>query len=93
MVNRRKFLKVGAIAATAGVTGGVSLNASAAKDLKIRGNKDYSPTTGRERKMIPSACWQCVTRCANVGYVEDGRLVKIEPQMNSIRTGWIVSLA
>ena len=86
MFNRRKFLKVGALAATASVTAGATLTARAAKDLPVRGNKDFSPTTGKERKMIPSACWQCVTRCANVGYVEDGRLVKIEPNMDSIRT-------
>jgi len=35
---------------------------------------------------IATACWQCVTRCASIGYTEDGRLVKIEPQPNSIRT-------
>ncbi|RLA36543.1 MAG: DMSO reductase [Gammaproteobacteria bacterium] len=87
MFDRRKFLKIGAVATTAAVAGGVSLNAKAAKDLPIRGNKDFSPTTGKERKAIPSACWQCVTRCSNMGYVEDGRLVKIEPNINSIRTG------
>ncbi len=86
MFNRRKFLKVGALSATTAVTGSVSLKANAAGDLPIKGNKDFSPTTGKEREMVPSACWQCVTRCASVGYVEDGRLVKIEPNVNSIRT-------
>ena len=86
MFDRRKFLKIGAAATTAAVAGGVSLNAKAAKDLPIRGNKDFSPTTGKERKAVPSACWQCVTRCSSMGYVEDGRLVKIEPNINSIRT-------
>ncbi len=86
MFNRRNFLKLGAASATTVLAAGASLNARAAKDLPIRGNRDFSPTTGQERQMIPSACWQCVTRCANVGYVEDGRLVKIEPNMDSIRT-------
>jgi anaerobic selenocysteine-containing dehydrogenase len=86
MFDRRKFLKIGAAATTAAVAGGVSLNTKAAKDLPIRGNKDFSPTTGKERKAVPSACWQCVTRCSSMGYVEDGRLVKIEPNINSIRT-------
>jgi anaerobic selenocysteine-containing dehydrogenase len=54
--------------------------------LPITGGKDFSPKTGMERKAVPSACWQCVTRCPNVSYVEDGRLVKIEGQPNSIRT-------
>ena len=86
MFNRRNFLKFGAASAATVSGAGLSLNAKAAKDLPIRGNRDFSPTTGKERKMIPSACWQCVTRCSNVGYVEDGRLVKIEPNINSIRT-------
>ena len=86
MFNRRNFLKFGAASATTVSVAGLSLNARAAKDLPIRGNRDFSPITGKERQMIPSACWQCVTRCANVGYVEDGRLVKIEPNINSIRT-------
>jgi len=86
MFNRRNFLRLGAASATTVAAAGLSLNANAAKDLTIRGNRDFSPVTGKERKAIPSACWQCVTRCANVGYVEDGRLVKIEPNVNSIRT-------
>ena len=52
----------------------------------LRGNKDFSPITYKERKAVPSACWQCVTRCPMVGYVEDGKLEKISPQFNSIRT-------
>ncbi len=86
MLNRRNFLKLGAAAATTTVAGGASLNAHAVKDLPDWGNKGFSPTTGKPRQAIPSACWQCVTRCANIGYVEDGRLVKIESNVNSIRT-------
>ena len=86
MSNRRNFLKIGAVAATSAAVGGASLNARAVTDLPLRGGKDFSPVTGKERTAIPSACWQCVTRCASIGYVEDGRLVKIEPNPNSIRT-------
>ncbi len=86
MLNRRNFLKLGAVTATTTVAGGACLSTQAAKDLPQWGNKDFSPTTGKSRKAIPSACWQCVTRCANMGYVEDGRLVKIESNVNSIRT-------
>ncbi len=86
MLNRRNFMKLGAAAATTTVAGGAALNVHAAKDLPTWGNRDFSPTTGKERTAIPSACWQCVTRCSNMGYVEDGRLVKIEPNVNSIRT-------
>ncbi len=49
--------------------------------------QDYSPTTGGERTMIPSACWQCVSRDGIVCYVEDGRLAKIEGNPKLPRTG------
>jgi anaerobic selenocysteine-containing dehydrogenase len=52
----------------------------------IKGNKDFSPITYKERTAVPSACWQCVSRCPIIGYVEDGKLVKISPQHDSIRT-------
>ncbi|MFQ5868082.1 MAG: molybdopterin-dependent oxidoreductase [bacterium] len=49
------------------------------------GGKDFSPETKKERKVIPSACWQCVSRDTILCYVEDGRLVKIEGNPKSIR--------
>ncbi|MFC3118557.1 molybdopterin-dependent oxidoreductase [Jhaorihella thermophila] len=52
----------------------------------LHGGKDFSPITYEERKAVPSACYQCVTRCPIVGYVENGKLEKISPQYNSIRT-------
>jgi thiosulfate reductase/polysulfide reductase chain A len=61
-------------------------NAGVVDTPLLRGNKDFSPITYEERKAVPSACWQCVTRCPIVGYVEDGKLEKISPQLNSIRT-------
>lgn len=54
------------------------------------GGRDFSPKTLKERKMIPSACWMCVTRDAIVGYVEDGRIVKLEGNPNSIRTNGVL---
>ena len=84
MVSRRNFLRLGAIAATASVAGVPALQA--AKSPNISGGIDFSPKTGAKRTPIPTACWQCVTRCPAIGYVEDGRLVKMEPQPKSIRT-------
>ncbi len=92
MTNRREFLKLGGVAATMGLVA-QSANANARlqsapvwdKPL-IKGGKDFSPITYEERKAIPSACWQCVTRCPMIGYVEDGKLEKISPQFASIRT-------
>jgi anaerobic selenocysteine-containing dehydrogenase len=84
MLNRRNFLKIGAAAPVATLAGGAAL--TGAKEIAVYPGRDFSPRTGAERKAVPSACWQCVTRCPNVSYVEDGRLVKIEGQPNSVRT-------
>ena len=84
MLNRRDFLTLGAASAAAGLTGTAVL--SKADEMQAWGNRDFSPRSGRERKAVPSACYQCVTRCPNVTYVEDGRIVKIEGQLNSIRS-------
>jgi anaerobic selenocysteine-containing dehydrogenase len=84
MDTRRNFLKQGAALAALPMAGGVTL--ARAKELPTWGGKDFSPDTGEERQRIPSACWQCVTRCPNVAFVEDGRLVKLEGHPDSIRT-------
>ena len=80
-INRRNFLKLGAATAAAVIAGKGALKAG---ELKA-GGQDYSPMTWVERKAIPSACWQCVTRDSMIGYVEDGRLVKLEGHPDSIR--------
>jgi anaerobic selenocysteine-containing dehydrogenase len=51
--------------------------ALSARELET-GGRGFSVTTGKQLKAIPSACWQCVTRDGIIGYVEDGRLRKIE---------------
>lgn len=73
-LSRRQFLKVGAAAgAVAMVSGGTLM----AEDLQ-QGGKSVSRTTRKVRQAIPSSCFQCTTVCGIIGYVEDGRLVKIE---------------
>lgn len=85
MTTRRSFFKLGGAAAAAGMAGATAIVTEAQTPL-LRGGKDFSPRTGKERAAVPSACWQCVSRCPIIGYVEDGRLVKIGGQLNSIRT-------
>ncbi len=87
MLNRRNFLRLGAAAAGGAAQTGAF---SEAGDLPLKGGIDFSPRTGKKRTAIPSACWQCVTRCPIIGYLEDGRLAKIEGQPNSIRTEGLV---
>ena len=84
--NRRDFFRLGAVGAAALAIGkGFESKALAGTVSFVEGGKDFSPKTSKERQMIASACWNCVTRDSMVGYVEDGRLVKLEGQPNSIR--------
>ncbi len=86
-MTRRDLFKLGIAGAAVLALGNKLTSRALAGTVNfLEGGKDFSPATGVERKMIPSACWSCVTRCPLVGYVEDGRLVKLEGQTNSIRS-------
>ncbi len=86
-LTRRNFMKIG-IASGALLAAGENLIPSAlAGTVKLqKGGKDFSPETGGERKAIPTSCWSCVTRCPAMGFVEDGRVVKMESNPDSKRT-------
>jgi len=91
-LTRRNFLKLAA-ASGAVVVAGKGLESEAlAGDIMTQTGRDFSPSTKKERKAIPSTCWSCVTRDPMIGFVEDGRLVKLEGHPKSIRTeGFICS--
>jgi len=82
-LSRRHFLSIGSAAGLAGVIG---LPRSLRAQTLASGGRDFSPVTGKELKAIPSSCWQCVTRDGIIGYVEDGRLRKIEGNPELPRT-------
>ena len=85
-INRRDLFKLGMAGAAVLAAGGAIGSRALAGTVDLaKGGKDYSPETGEERQMIPSACWNCVTRDAMVGYVENDRLVKLEGHPDSIR--------
>ncbi len=85
-ITRRDFIKLGA-ASSGLAAAGLGTGSALAGSIKFaEGGRDFSPQTGKERKAIPSACWQCVTRDGIIGYVEDGRLVKIEGNPELPRT-------
>ncbi len=86
-LTRRNLMKLG-IASSALLAAGEAFTPTAlAGSVKLQpGGKDFSPETGIERKAVPTACWSCVTRCAAIGFVEDGRAVKMESNPASIRT-------
>jgi len=86
-ITRRDLMKLGVASGAILATGSISMTKALAGSIKLeKGGKDFSPKTGAERKMIPSACWSCVTRDSMIGYVEDGRLVKLEGHPDSIRS-------
>lgn len=85
-LNRRSFMKLTAVSGAAATGIGAGQQALAGSIKLDTGGKDFSPTTKKELKAIPTACWQCVTRDAAIGYVEDGRLRKLEGNPSSIRT-------
>ncbi|MEE8365019.1 MAG: molybdopterin-dependent oxidoreductase [Gammaproteobacteria bacterium] len=84
MVDRRKFLKLGAASVSASLLPVHIASADDGVPMK-RGGEAYSHLSGAKLKAIPSICGQCPSRCAIVGYVDEGRVVKIEGQPNSIR--------
>jgi anaerobic selenocysteine-containing dehydrogenase len=89
---RRKFLKsLGLV--TAAASTGVALTDSVSGAVSplqgshlLNAGKDISPQTGKERRRVPSACWQCVARDGIIGYVEDGRVVHLEGNPELPRT-------
>ena len=93
-LSRRDIVKIGVLSAIA--LSGLKLNRAEAMTLRGKmdalqwGGKDISPNTGKERKAIPSACWQCVTRDGIIAYVEDGRLVKCEGNTKLPRTNGVL---
>jgi anaerobic selenocysteine-containing dehydrogenase len=86
MVKRRDFLKMGAAAAAAGpVFTDVDAQAHDT-ELTTLGGEGYSHPSGTERDAVPTTCAMCASRCAAIGYVENGYVVKVEGNPDSQRT-------
>ncbi len=84
MVDRRNFLKLGVAAASTQLLPISKAMAEAEVPLK-QGGEDYSQLSGTQHEAIPSICGQCPSHCAILGYIDDGKLVKIEGNPDSIR--------
>lgn len=74
-VTRRDFLKIG-VAGASLATAGRALQGFVGAEEPDTGS--VSRTTGRPRQSVPTTCLQCPAGCGILGFVEDGRLVKIE---------------
>ena len=76
-INRRNFLKFGLAGAAALALENKLLDFTRAGEL-IEGGASVSRTTNASRIPIPSTCFGCEARCGILGFIEDGKLVKIE---------------
>ncbi len=85
---RRRFLKSLGLAAAIGPLAGVlkAMDSPLKGELTLAGGLDFSPLTRRERRKVPSACWQCVVRDGIMAYVEDDRVVHLEGHPDLPRT-------
>ncbi|HWI65218.1 MAG TPA: molybdopterin-dependent oxidoreductase [Symbiobacteriaceae bacterium] len=77
-MNRRNFLKTGAAVGALAAIGGGSLVSAA--EL-TQGGKSVSKAR-QARQAVPSSCFQCPAICGIIGYVENGKVVKIEGNPN-----------
>ena len=78
MSTRRNFLKMGSAALASGLLPAVfapAANAATKIDLKklTEGKIDYS-----KAKATPTICFGCTNHCGVIGWVQDGRVRKIE---------------
>ncbi|MDH5399678.1 MAG: molybdopterin-dependent oxidoreductase [Cyclobacteriaceae bacterium] len=76
MINRRKFVQI----ATLG-----SALVFQCREAYENATQVVKKQTALPDGAVPSACWQCVSRCAIVGFTENGRLRKIEGNPLSMR--------
>ncbi|MBC8269255.1 MAG: molybdopterin-dependent oxidoreductase [Rhodospirillaceae bacterium] len=84
MVDRRNFIKLGIATAGAQLLPIRKVMAEDGTPLK-HGGEDYSQFSGNQHVAVPSICGQCPSRCAILGYLDDGKLAKIEGHPDSIR--------
>ena len=86
MINRRNFLKIGAITAS-GTSVLASTEARAEEQNKLKkGGQDFNYLSGTERDATPTACALCASRCAALAFTDGGYVVKMEGQPESKRT-------
>ena len=78
-VKRRQFLKLGAVIPSGLLDSRrIASEPPGTSAVLEMGGRSTSPISGENRTPVPSTCWQCVTQCPIIGYLDKGRLVKIE---------------
>lgn len=79
-MDRRGFIKIATIGSA---TIYQTKEAYATEKIMAKVQRDNIMTYAGKNK-VPSACWQCVSRCAIVGYLDNNRIVKIEGNPKSL---------
>lgn len=82
--SRRDFMKIGGAMGAVGVAG-LTSSRLVAMEQEL-GGKDYSSVTGAERQAVPYTCLACNIEDGGVAYVENGRIVKLEGNMDHPNT-------
>lgn len=85
MINRRNFLKFGALTATGTPALMDTAQAQEANKLK-KGGQDFNYFSGTELDSVPTACALCASRCAALAFKDGEYIVKVEGQPESRRT-------
>lgn len=84
-LSRRSFMKLGG--AIGGAASVMTLGSTRLKAMEQDlGGRDYSSTTGAERQAVPYTCLACNIEDGGVAYVENGRIVKLEGNMDHPNT-------
>lgn len=87
MLSRRRFLRTGAAAGvTAATVAAPAAPRAHDRDAALKPGIGISPWSGAQYKSVPTVCTLCPSRCPMLGYVDDGRVVKLEGNPQSIRT-------
>ncbi|HED14746.1 MAG TPA: twin-arginine translocation signal domain-containing protein, partial [Gammaproteobacteria bacterium] len=83
-VSRRDFMKLGS---AAGAIGGLGLASGrlVAMEQKL-GGEDYSSVSGASRQSVPYTCLACNIEDGGVAYIENGRVVKLEGNIDHPNT-------
>tara|TARA_R110002167_G_scaffold213760_6_gene418377 strand:+ start:1214 stop:3874 length:2661 start_codon:yes stop_codon:yes gene_type:complete len=81
-ISRRNFIKLGSAAA-----GAASITSSRLVAMEQDlGGQDFSATTGADRQSVPFTCMTCNIEDGGIAYVENGRVVKLEGNMDHPNT-------
>jgi len=84
-INRRDFIKLGTAVGAAAGTFALGSRRLVAMEQSL-GGQDFSATTGAERQAVPYTCLACNIEDGGVAYVENGRIVKLEGNMDHPNT-------